>query len=164
VNLPVHDAELATHALFTEDTILLTPADHPLAARTDVDLAELHQLPLLLEPTGTNFRDLLDQQATDAGITLLAQAEVDGMRLLASLAFEGFGATVVPASAAPRWLEGDWCRIRVNGLRGRSVGVAMRRRGMPAAPTRALQEVMSSVVAAEAPQQPGITLAPHSPN
>jgi len=159
VNLPVDDAELTTHALFNEDTILLTPADHPLADRTEVALTELDQLPLLLEPTGTNFRDLLDQQAAAAGITLVARAEVDGMRLLASLAFEGFGATVVPASAAPRWLEGDWRRIAVDGLKGRSVGVAMRRRGMPAAPTRALQTVMGAVVAAEAPHQPGITLA-----
>jgi DNA-binding transcriptional LysR family regulator len=159
VNLPVADAELTTDELFTEDTILLTPGDHPLADRTEVDLAELDQLPLLLEPQGTNFRDLLDQQAAAAGITLAARAEVDGMRLLASLAFQGFGATVVPASAAPRWLEGNWRRIRVHGLRGRSVGVAVRRRGMPAAPTRALQAVMSDVVAAEAPHQPGITLA-----
>lgn len=159
VNLPVNDAELTTHALFTEDTILLTPGNHPLADRTEVALTELDQLPLLLEPQGTNFRDLLDQQAAAAGITLVARAEVDGMRLLASLAFQGFGATVVPASAAPRWLEGDWCRIRVNGLEGRSVGVAMRRKGMPAAPTRALQSVMGAVVAAEAPHQPGIT--PH---
>ncbi len=159
VNLPVDDAELTTHTLFNEDTILLTPSDHPLADRTEVALTELDQLPLLLEPTGTNFRDLLDQQAAAAGITLVARAEVDGMRLLASLAFQGFGATVVPASAAPRWLEGDWRRIAVDGLQGRSVGVAMRRRGMPAAPTRALQTVMGAVVAAEAPHQPGITLA-----
>jgi DNA-binding transcriptional LysR family regulator len=159
VNLPVDDAELTTLALFTEDTILLTPGDHPLADRTEVALAELDQLPLLLEPQGTNFRDLLDQQAAAAGITLMARAEVDGMRLLASLAFQGFGATVVPSSAAPRWLEGDWRRIRVNGLQGRSVGVAMRRRGMPAAPTRAVQAMMSTVVAAEAPHQPGIALA-----
>lgn len=159
VNLPVDDTELTTQALFTEDTILLTPGDHPLADRTEVALAELDQLPLLLEPQGTNFRDLLDQQAAAAGITLMARAEVDGMRLLASLAFQGFGATVVPSSAAPRWLEGDWRRIRVIGLQGRSVGVAMRRRGMPAAPTRAVQAMIGTVVAAEAPHQPGIALA-----
>jgi DNA-binding transcriptional LysR family regulator len=159
VNLPVADPDVRTERLFSEDTILLTPGDHPLADRDSVELAELDGLPLLLEPQGTNFRDVLDAQADAAGITLVAQAEVDGMRLLASLAFQGFGATVVPASAAPRWLEGNWRRITVNGLQGRQVGLAQRRRGMPGAPARALRDVLAEVVADEAPHQRGITVA-----
>lgn len=159
VNLPVADPDVRTERLFSEDTILLTPGDHPLADRDSVELAELDGLPLLLEPQGTNFRDVLDAQADAAGITLVAQAEVDGMRLLASLAFQGFGATVVPASAAPRWLEGNWQRITVNGLQGRQVGLAQRRRGMPSAPARALRDVLAEVVADEAPHQRGITVA-----
>lgn len=157
VNLPLDDVELATEELFAEDTILLTPADHPLAHRDAVDLTELAEVPLLLEPPGTGFRDVLDAQARAAGVELVSSAEVDGMRLLASLAFQGFGATVVPSSAAPRWLEGDWRRIHVDGLDGRVVGVAWRRRGMLAAPARALRSVLADVVADEAPHQPGIT-------
>lgn len=163
VNLPVDDAELTSEDLFAEDTILLTPADHPLATRTEVDLAEMAEFPLLLEPRGTGFRDVLDAQARAAGVELVSSAEVDGMRLLASLAFQGFGATVVPSSAAPRWLEGDWCRIGVNGLGGRVVGLAWRRRGMLAAPARALRSVLAEVVVAEAPHQPGITPSDPAP-
>ena len=40
------------------------------------------------------------------------------MRLLASLAFQGFGATLVPASAAPYWVSGEWSRIHVDGPHG----------------------------------------------
>ena len=58
------------------------------------------------------------------GVELVPQAEVDGMRLLASLAFQGFGAALLPASAAPSWVGGDWKRIPVDGLVGRSVGLA----------------------------------------
>lgn len=158
VNLPVSDNELQTEVLFHEDTILLTPRDHPLADRTSVTLRDLEGLPLLLEPQGTNFRDALDMQAAEADVVLEAAAEVDGMRLLASLAFEGFGATIVPSSAAPRWLPGEWQRIRIDDLDGRAVGLALRRRGMPAAPTRALRTVLAGVVADEAPHQPGITI------
>lgn len=157
VNLPVEDPELTTAEIFTEDTILLTPADHPLADRERVQFEELDGLPLLLEPPGTNFRDVLDRRAAEAGISLVAKAEVDGMRLLASLAFQGFGATIVPASAAPGWLQGNWCRIPVEGLVGRSVGVAWRRRGLLAAPAKALRDTLGDVVVAEAPLQPGIT-------
>ena len=157
VNLPVDDPELTSEELFDEDTILLTPGDHPLAGRDEVHLAELAEVPLLLEPPGTGFRDVLDAHAREAGVELVSSAEVDGMRLLASLAFQGFGATVVPSSAAPRWLEGDWRRIPVRGLGGRVVGVAWRRRGLLAAPARALRAVLADVVVDEAPHQPGIT-------
>jgi LysR family hydrogen peroxide-inducible transcriptional activator len=77
VNLPIDDPEVTTELLFTEDTILLTPADHPFAHRAEVDFTELDGMPLLLEPAGTSFRRVLDARAADAGITLVAKAEVD---------------------------------------------------------------------------------------
>ena len=68
---------------------------------TSVDLTELASHPLLMEPLGTGFRDDLEGDAARAGIRLEPQAEIDGMRLLASLAFEAFGVAVLPASAVP---------------------------------------------------------------
>ena len=37
------------------------------------------------------------------------------------MAFQGFGPALVPASAAPRYLDGDWVRIPVEGLSRRAV-------------------------------------------
>lgn len=160
LNLPVSAPELELEPLFEEDTILVAPLDHPLAEHERVAFADLAGVPLLLEPQGTTFRAVLDDQAEAAGFELAAQAEVDGMRLLASIAFQGFGATLVPASAAPRWIEGDWVRIGVDGLRGRAVGLARRRRGLLAAPARALSDVLVDVVAEEGPHQPGVHPTP----
>jgi DNA-binding transcriptional LysR family regulator len=156
VNLPLPDPDLTTTHLFDEDRVLVVPAGHPLHDRAEVTLRDLGAFPLLLEPRGTAFRDELDARCIADGIALVPQAEVDGMRLLASLAFQGFGAALLPASAAPGWIGGDWKRVGVAGLPGRSVGVATRRRTRLSAPARALDEVLSDVVAAEAPKQPGI--------
>ena len=104
---------------------------------TFADLAD-HEL--LLEPAGTAFRDELDREVAAAGIELRAKAEVDGLRLIATLAFQGFGAAIVPATAAPDWLEGSWRRVPVDGLARRSVGLARRSRGLLPAPARALRE------------------------
>lgn len=156
VNLPLDDPELAVEPLFREDTILVVPDGHPLSGRDEIDFAELAGQPLLLEPQGTTFRDVLDAQAEAAGFALQPQAEVDGMRLLASLAFQGFGATLVPASAATRFVQGDFQRVVVHGLEGRSVGLVRRRRGLLAAPARALREVLLDIVDDEAAQQPGV--------
>jgi LysR family hydrogen peroxide-inducible transcriptional activator len=159
VNSPVDDPELASERLFDEETTLVAPIDHPLAQREVVTLVDIAAYPLLLEPEGTGFRDVLDEQARRVGSTLEPQAEIDGMRLLATLAFQGFGAALLPASAAPNWLGGEWRRVRVEGVEGRTVGLARRRRGLLSAPARALRAVLRDVIAAEAPRQPGVHAA-----
>jgi LysR family hydrogen peroxide-inducible transcriptional activator len=156
INLPIEEPDVATERLFDEDRLLVVPADHPLYDRDRLTLADLANEPLLLEPKGTAFRDQLDRQCADVGIELTAQAEVDGMRLLASLAFQGFGAAMLPASAAPSWIGGDWKRVPVDGLAGRSVGLATLRRGLLSAPARTLRDVLRDVITTEAPNQPGI--------
>jgi DNA-binding transcriptional LysR family regulator len=156
VNLPVPEPEIVTEALFDEDRIVVAPLDHPLASREEVTFEELAAHELLLEPAGTSFRDELDQEAARAGLTLRARAEVDGLRLITSLAFEGFGAAIVPATAAPRWLEGRWRRVAVAGLSQRTVGTARRRRGRLSAPARASHETLCDVVATEGIEMAGV--------
>jgi len=156
INLPADEPELVTEPLFDEDPVLVTPTNHPLATADRVTLAEVAQHRVLLEPQGTGFRDLIDEHALAAGVTLNPLAEIDGMRLLASLAFQGFGPAILPASAAPGWIGGDWKRVPVDGLDGRTVGLALRRRGLVPAPVRAMRDVLRDVVSAEAPAQFGI--------
>jgi LysR family hydrogen peroxide-inducible transcriptional activator len=158
VNLPASDPDIDTEVLFEEDPIVVAPEDHPLAALDEISLEQLAAYPLLLGPPGTSFRDTVDAEATAKGISLSTHAEVDGMRLLASLAFQGYGAALLPASAAPSWLGGAWKRVRVDGLTPRAVGLATSRRSSPPAPARAVREILRGVVAASAPQQLGIHL------
>ncbi|MGH9111535.1 MAG: LysR family transcriptional regulator [Acidimicrobiales bacterium] len=147
VNLPLADAELATESLFDEDRVLVVPHGHPLAERERVDLRELADHELLLEPRGTPFRDELDLQAAAAGVALRAQAEIDGIGLLTSLAFERYGAAVLPATAAPDWIEMTCHRVRVDGLAPRSVGLAVPRRGRLSVPARAVRDAIGEQVA-----------------
>lgn len=156
VNLPLTDPELVSEPLFDEDRLVIAPTSHPLAGRASVTLAELGEHPLLLEPVGTSFRDELDTEATAAGTTLQAFAEVDGLRLITSLAFQGFGAAIIPATAAPPWLDGEWERIPVDDLARRSVGLALRRRRLPSAPARAVHDVVTRVVSEEAESMEGV--------
>ncbi|CAN5455358.1 LysR substrate-binding domain-containing protein [soil metagenome] len=157
VNLPAVDPEVVVEPVFEEDLILVAPPDHPLAARDEVGLAELAEHELLLTPQGTSIRVLLDAAAEHAGVRLQAKAELDGLRLIASLCFEGFGASVLPATAIPRWLTtGEWRRVPLRDVPRRCVAIACRRRARPSAPTRALIDVLRDVVGAEAGGQSGI--------
>lgn len=160
VNLPVDDAELRVEPLFDEDRVLVVPGTHPLHGRDVVDLDEVIEHELLLEAPGTAFREELEARAGQLGLKLRPKAEFDGMRLLASLAFTGFGAGIVPASAAPAGVGGDWRRIPIDGVPGRSVGLARRRRSMLSPAQRVVAESIGEVVAAEAGDQSGIYPAP----
>jgi LysR family hydrogen peroxide-inducible transcriptional activator len=149
VNLPVTHPDVVVEHLFDEDRVLIAPDGHPLAALPRVSLRDLAEHDLLLEPSGTAFRDELDREARAAGVELRAKAEVDGLRLIATLAFQGFGAAIVPTTAAPAWLEGHWRRVPIDGLERRSVGLARRRRGLLSAPVRALHDAVTAVVATD---------------
>ncbi len=162
VNLPVTHPDVAAEQLFEEDHVLVVPDGHPLSSREEIELSELADHALLVEPCGTGFRDDLEADASRAGMRLRAQAEIDGMRLLASLAFEGFGVAVLPASAVPMGeAAGPWRRIPLKGCTPRAVGVAVPRRARLSAPARAVRDVLVDVVAREVPGNPDLHLVAH---
>ena len=159
VNAPIDDPDLVLEALYEEDLVLVVPPDHPLADRSEVTMRDLDGHELLLGPEGTAFRSDLDRAARRAGITLRPKVELDGLRLIASLTFEGFGAAVLPSAAIPRWLDGSaaFRRIPITDAGTRQVSVARRRRGLPSAPARALQEVMVEVLREQAATKLGVS-------
>jgi len=156
VNTPVVEAGLESEPLFDEERIIVAPADHPLADRGTIDVADLAEHPVMLTPRGTTFRDAIDQELAAAGVRLTAAAEVDGLRLLASLAYQGYAPALLPASAVSGYPDGNWSLVHVEGLARRSVGLVRNRRTTPSMPIRAAREVVLEVIREIAPRQPGI--------
>jgi molybdate transport repressor ModE-like protein len=156
VHLPVDDPELVAEPLFAEDLVLLVHTKHHLAEHDILPISALQGEPLMLPPLGAALRRVIDRAASAAGVELTPQVEIDGVRLLTSLAFEGYGPAIVPATSVPRWLKGDFKRIAVPELPRRVVAWVQRRRPNPGAPTRALQVVLREVVAIQGLKQPGV--------
>jgi LysR family hydrogen peroxide-inducible transcriptional activator len=140
-------ADVDGEALFDEDLLLVVPSNHPLRGRPLVTFAEIDEIELLLPPTGTTFRTEIDDAALAAGVTLKPIVELDGVRLIATLSFEGYAPAILPATALPARLRGDFVKCRVAGLPPRSVGVATRKRERPAAPSRALLQLVRQAAA-----------------
>ncbi len=156
VHLPVDDPEVQVDPLFAEDLVLLVHTKHHLSRLDSITLAELAAEPLMLPPLGTALRRVIDRAASGVGVELQPQVEIDGVRLLTSLAFEGFGAAIVPATSVPRWLRGDFKRVTIPEMPRRVVAWVQRRRPSPSAPTRALGVVLREVVATQGAKQPGV--------
>lgn len=146
LNLPWAHPDLASEKLFDEDRVLLVPKRHPLAELDTVHFGDLAAHPLLLEPQGTPFRDELDEQAHAAGVELRTMAEVDGIRLLSNLAHDGIGPAVLPATAAPTWMDAACRRVVIEGLEPRSVGWAHNQRSRLSAPARAVRDAIRDLV------------------
>ena len=158
IHLPVDDPELVIEPLFAEDLVVVAHAEHPLASQGQLPLADVASHRLLLPPTGSALRRVLDRAAGTLGVQLRAQAEIDGVRLLASLAADGHGAAIVPATAVPQSATGRFGVVRVPELPPRVVALAHHRRPAPSAPTRALFDVLRDVIAVQARRQPGVRI------
>lgn len=159
INMPVTEPDLAVEPLFDERFVLVTPDGHPLGGRRRLDIGDLAGVALLLPPRGTAFRAELDAAAARAGVALEPLAELDGVRLTASLVLQGYGPAILPASTISSWRPGGWHAVPLTGIPPRRVAVVRRRRALPSAPTRALLDVLREVVTANAAGQPGITPA-----
>lgn len=157
VHFPVDAPELQLEPLFSEDLILLVHEDHEWSKLDSISLTELATKPILLAPRNTSLRRIIDRAAGNQRVALTAQAEIDGVRLLASLAFDGFGPAIVPATSVPDWLVGPFARVALPELPKRAVGWATRRRPLPNKATRATFDILRATIARVGDRQPGIT-------
>jgi DNA-binding transcriptional LysR family regulator len=146
VTLPLSGDEVVAAHLFDEDLVLVVPQDHPLAAETSLPLGRLGDLELLLPAPGTALRAEIDSAVVPARVTLRPAMELDGVRMIASLAFDGYGPAILPATAMPGHLRSRFAIVHLDGFPRRRVGVAQRRRGLPSAPVRAVVDVLGLVV------------------
>jgi DNA-binding transcriptional LysR family regulator len=164
LNLPAKGPDLAFTPLFEEDVVLVVPAEHPLAASREVSLSALKAVPLLLPAAGTAFRADIDAALSSTGTTLLARAEIDGTRLIASLTFEGWGPSILPATAVPSYLRDNFALVRISEIPRRLIGVVQRAAGLPSAPTRAVLDLLTEIILDPSRLPEGLTpVRPDSP-
>jgi DNA-binding transcriptional LysR family regulator len=147
VTLPVHSDELTTTPLFEEDLVLVAPAAHPLAqGLSPLALGDLADVELVLPAPGTALREEIDSASRAAGVELRPSMELDGLRMIASLTFDGHGPSILPATAVPAHLRTEFRLLPIAGLPPRRVGVALHLRGAPSAPTRVVIELLHVTV------------------
>jgi DNA-binding transcriptional LysR family regulator len=147
LTLPVPGRDLTFESLFEEDLVLVVPReDDPLVGVNRIALSELSRFELLLPAPGTAFRTEIDSALRPAGVSLRPQAELDGVRLLASLAFEGYGPAILPATAVPPHLRPRFRSVRIDDLPPRHVVLAQRTRGLPSAGARAVAQTLHHIL------------------
>ena len=146
VTFPLSGDENMVAELFNEDLVLVVPRDHPLGQVPSLPIDRLADMELLLPPPGTALRAEIDSAIVPARVVLRPAMEIDGVRTIASLVFDGYGPAILPATAVPGHLRERFVGIPIDGFPRRRVGVAQRRRGLPSAPVRAVIDILGLVV------------------
>jgi DNA-binding transcriptional LysR family regulator len=157
LTFPVPGRDLVSEPLFDEDIALVVSVDDdPLSGAERIDLSDLERFELLLPAPGTPFRGEIDAAVRPAGVRLRPRVELDGVRLLASLTFEGYGPALLPATAVPPHLRARFRLVTVDGLLPRRVGIAQRSRGLPSAPARAVLDILRELMTTPDRLPPGL--------
>ena len=105
----------------------------------------LRDVPLLLPLEGTSLRDEINVAFAPANFSPTALIELDGLRTLASLMFDGYGPGILPATAVPDHLRSQFKLLTLEGFPRRLVGIVTRRHGLPSAPARAVKEIFTLI-------------------
>jgi DNA-binding transcriptional LysR family regulator len=145
---PVMADELSEVDLFTEDLVVIAHRDHPLAAYGGpLPFSVLAEHDILLPMRGTPIRREIDEAARVAGVELKPIVEIDGLRTIASMTFDGHGPSILPATMLSPHLRVNFVALPIENIAKRRVVLASRRFGFPAAPVRAIHALLEDVVA-----------------
>jgi DNA-binding transcriptional LysR family regulator len=144
---PVLADELSEVDLFSEDLVVIVDREHEIAqTKESISLAELANYELLLPLSGTPIRREIDEACLDQGVVLHPLIEVDGLRTIASMTYDGHGPSILPATMLSKHLRDKFVAVHISNLRRRRVVLASRRFGFPSAPVRAIQALLLDVV------------------
>lgn len=156
VNSPIDDNDFEVTPLYEEELILLCPPDHRLARESQIYIGQLDGEPVLVGPPHNAIRDVIDAAAGEQGIEITPLAMIDGIRLTASLVMDGLGPAVLPATALGLARRSEVVRVPIVDAPRRQVGLARRARSLPAAPARAVSEILMGFFSPDASLPDGV--------
>jgi DNA-binding transcriptional LysR family regulator len=126
VILPVDRPWVETRELMVEELVLAVGADHPLAGRRSIRVAELQHVPLVMFKDGYDLREATMRACREAGFAPLLAVEGLEMDGALALAAAGVAAAVVPESVVLP--SGPLRAVRFrHGALWRTIGLASRR-------------------------------------
>jgi DNA-binding transcriptional LysR family regulator len=143
---PVGAPELTEVDLYSEDLVLICERTHPLAERSSITFAELEPYEIMLPFPGTPIRREIDESSHAQGVNLRPLIELDGLRTIASMTFDGHGPSILPSTMLSTHLRANFRAVPIEGIALRRVCLVRRRFGFPAAPVRAIHALLSQVV------------------
>jgi DNA-binding transcriptional LysR family regulator len=135
--------DLSYEALYHFDPLLITPLDHPLAAKAEVSLEDLSPFGLILPPKRLTTYRLVDLVFQKRKVPYKVAIEVGGWEVIKQYVAMGLGISIVTGMCIR---EADRERLAVRNLRSyfpqRSYGVVVRKGRVLSADARAFIDLI----------------------
>ncbi|MBO0850581.1 MAG: LysR family transcriptional regulator [Pseudonocardia sp.] len=93
-------ARVVSRRLFTDELVLVTAADHPLAGRAELPLSAVREEPFACLPADSGLREILDRACASAGFAPRVRFESTGVHQLRELVGHGLGVALLARSIA----------------------------------------------------------------
>ncbi|MGK5507966.1 LysR family transcriptional regulator [Brevibacillus formosus] len=128
LTMPISDPSLEIIPAINEEIFLAVPANHPLAKRKEVDLAELADQPFILLKEGQGFRTISLRLCEQAGFRPRIVFESSNIQTAQSLVAAGMGLSFAPKmiTLAPGTIEPP-TYVRIKTKPSRTLVVAYRK-------------------------------------
>lgn len=118
--LPIRGSEIQSVTLFREPLLFTVAADHPLAARKSIALAEIKGQDVLALGPGHMLHDPILHLCKEAGARLKLEFEGTSLDMLREMIVMGFGAAFMPGLYVRRELVGD-ASVKCLEIKDRSI-------------------------------------------
>jgi DNA-binding transcriptional LysR family regulator len=96
VDVPIRDLDLVTVLEREERAVFVCSADHPLAGKENVSLADVFASPLILTERDASYRMILERDLRDRGFDLNPVIESKNTDLIMSMVQRNMGITFLP--------------------------------------------------------------------
>lgn len=142
--LPLHQADLESTPLVTEELVVVTATNHALASRSKVTVNDLGDIPMVMFREGYDLRITTIRAFNASGLEPKVAVEGGEMGSVLALVAEGVGAAIVPSIVA------DEPRLRTIHLRSptlhREIGLVRRSDRVPSRASTALSTMITDLV------------------
>lgn len=111
--MPPPDEKFNQISLYVEEFYLVVSSDHALSNQNEIDLNEIQNFPLILNPKGHCFRELFDDVSSSRGIVLNPIIETTDIKSIIKGVIEGKGATILSGTLFNLENNGQLKAIRI---------------------------------------------------
>jgi len=133
--------DLDFHQIFASRNVLITPLDHPLAGREDVDVREAGRYPAVVHRSNRYVQRVADFILRQHGVAINVAVELDGWNVIKRYVAAGVGISVVPELCLTE-RDRVWKVPFDHYFPNRKYGVIMRRNESPSLATERFVRIM----------------------
>jgi len=104
--------EIQYTMIHQEPFVFVAGADHPLAAKAQISVADLKHFPFIWREHGTLIRRKMEEMlgGAEANIIFSNIVEVQNVETVKRLVEEGYGVTIIPEVAVKREIDAGWLK------------------------------------------------------